>query len=179
VRRSFNSATVLTDRDVSPHQIYDNVPAPPAQPDSRSEITDFSVFGGQSEIGTEFSPFAGAQSEITDFTNVTFASQPTSSRSLGQSRYNLYPYETSTTTSRRSRASRRTTFSLGSGLVKPVGHFSRTMKDRGRFVWELFKLNYRMLISLTLTLFVAIFVCPHYFVDEDLSQLSSLSKCDI
>jgi hypothetical protein len=98
---------------------------------------------------------------MTDFTNVTFNSQiPLESRNSPQHRWNLYPSETSTTASRRSRISRRTTLSLSSGFIKPVGHFSRTIKDRGRFVWELFKLNYRMLISLTLTLFVAIFVFP-------------------
>lgn len=61
------------------------------------------------------------------------------------------------TISYRSRLSRHN-LSLSTGFVKPVGQFSRNVKDRSRFVWELIKLNYRMLISLTLTLFVAIFV---------------------
>jgi len=63
------------------------------------------------------------------------------------------------TISYRSRFSRHN-FSVSTGFVKPVGQFSRNVKDRSKFVWELIKLNYRMLISLTLTLFVAIFVSP-------------------
>jgi hypothetical protein len=115
-----------------------------------------SNFGAQSDIGTE-SPFGGAQSVVTEVTNITFTSQSPIARNP-HGRYNIYEYETSTAASRRSRASRRTTSSLGTSFIRPVGNFSKSMKDRGRFVWELFKMNYRMLISLTLTLFVAIFV---------------------
>jgi hypothetical protein len=61
------------------------------------------------------------------------------------------------TISYRSRFSRHN-FSLSTDFVKPMGKFTRNLKDRTKFVWELIKLNYRMLISLTLTLFVAIFV---------------------
>lgn len=158
MRRSFN--TCNTPEPVPPHT-YENVPAVPVHLGTRSEITDISYFGAQSEVGTDLSHFMPTRSEITDFTSVTFNSQIPLSRNSPQNRWNLYPRsETSTTASRRSRISRRTTLSLSSGFIKPVGHFSRTIKDRGRFVWELFKLNYRMLISLTLTLFVAIFVFP-------------------
>ena len=121
---------------------FQNVPTPSIHLGARSEITDFSQDG------------IGAQSEITDYSNTTYSSQTPFSRFMNRSRADTYdpsisPY--------RSRVSRHN-FAFGSGLAKPVGQFSRNIKDRSKFVWELIKLNYRMLISLTLTLFVAILV---------------------
>jgi len=116
---------------------------------AQSEITDFSANG-----------LPGTHSVITDAsTRITFNSDTPFLRALRSSRYNV-PSSGRSTPRTRSRSSRRTIFSLNTGIINPRGQFSQNFKSRGRFVWELIKLNYRMLISLTLTLFVAIFVLP-------------------
>jgi len=132
------------DRPVS--GAFDNLPSPSIHLGTRSEITDFSMEGT-----------APTQSEITEASATTCNSE--TPLNLG-SRFSRLDYL------RTSHAmnSRRTTFLFNAGIAKPVGDFSRTLKDRGKFLWELFKLNYRMLISLTLTLFVAIFVFPLPFL---------------
>ena len=148
---SSNTDDVHHESEDSPtSEVFENVPTQNIHLGTQSEITDLSV-----EATIE-----GTRTEITDMSNITFNSEtPITRATPGQSRFELY--DTSRTPmSRRSRSSRRTTFSLNAGFINPPGAFSQNLKDRGRFVLELFKLNYRMLISLTLTLFVAIFVPP-------------------
>jgi hypothetical protein len=137
------------------------VPTPSIHFGARSEITDFSQDG------------LGAQSEITEYSNATYSSQTPFARFMNRSRADTY---VPSTISYRSRFSRHH-FSLSTGLVKPVGQFSRNVKDRSKFVWELIKLNYRMLISLTLTLFVAIFVSTplRWFLNVDFGQFFTFS----
>jgi len=127
---------------------YENVPTTTnIHLGAQSEITDFSTDG-----------LGGTQSVITDAsTRITFDSDTPFHRALRNSRYDV-PSSGRSTPRSRSRSSRRTTFSLSTGIIKPRGHFSQNVKSRGCFIWELIKLNYRMLISLTLTLFVAVFV---------------------
>ena len=127
---------------------FENVPtATNIHLGAQSEITDFSVDG-----------LGGTHSVFTDTsTRITFESDTPFHRALRSSRYDG-PSSGRSTPRTRSRSSRRTTFSLNTGIINPRSQFSQNMKSRGRFVWELIKLNYRMLISLTLTLFVAIFV---------------------
>ena len=118
---------------------FDNLTSTSIHLGTRSEITDFSTDG-----------MTAAQSEITEMSAATYTSENPLRPSLRFSRLEYI---------RSSRYStRRTTFLSSTGFSRPVGDFSRNVKDRARFVWELFKLNYRMLISLTLTIFVAIFV---------------------
>ena len=128
--------------------VFENVPSQDIHLETQSEIADLSV-----EV-----TIAGTRSEVTDLSNITFNSETHFNHTPRQNRFEFY--DTSRTpTSRRGR-SRRTTFGLNTGFINPSGTFSQHLKDRARFVWELFRLNYRMLISLTLTLFVAIFVHP-------------------
>jgi hypothetical protein len=145
VRKSYtaNVAENNDDSDDAPMSgAFENVPtATNIHLGAQSEITDFSV--------------GGPHSVITDTsTRITFGSDTPFHRALRGSRYDG-PSSGRSTPRSRSRSSRRTTFSLNIGIR---GQFSQNVKSRGRFVWELIKLNYRMLISLTLTLFVAIFV---------------------
>jgi hypothetical protein len=151
-------------------EVFENVPSQNVHLGTQSEITDLAV---GDTIG-------GTRSEITDMSNITFNSEtPIARATPGVGRLGLY--DTSTTpTSRRSRSSRRTTFSLNAGFINPTGTFSQNLKDRGRFVLELFKLNYRMLISLTLTLFVAIFVPPGLtWLIVDLCQFTFISEINL
>jgi len=108
----------------------------------------------------------GRQSEITDFAEESLPARSEISNTTWNSFSplgHLGRYNRLGTGGRASRSSqhvlRRTTFLFNTGVSGPVGQFSLTLKDRGKFLWELFKLNYRMLISLTVTLFVAILVC--------------------
>jgi len=136
------------------------MPMPSIHLGARSEITDFSQDG------------LGARSEITEYSNATYSSQTPFARFMNRSRADTY---VPSTISYRSRFSRHN-FSVSTGFVKPVGQFSRNVKDRSKFVWELIKLNYRMLISLTLTLFVAIFVSPPSdVVDVDFCEFFAFS----
>jgi hypothetical protein len=170
VRKAFNAGTAQ-DRDDEDDERrpgpFQNVPSLSVILGAGSEITDFSRDGD----GT------GTQSEITDAsTTMTINSNTPLTRNIYPGRVEMY--DTSTIASHRSRLSRRTTVTLNQSFVKPIGEFSRNVKDRGRFVWELLKLNYRMLISLTLTLFVAIFVLLPFmtWLIVDLSQLAHLPK---
>lgn len=133
----------VEDSDNAPMSgLYENVPTTNINLGAQSEITDFSADG-----------LGATHSVVTDTsTRVTYDSDTPFNRSLRRSRYDL-PSSGRSTRRSRSRSSRRTTFSLSTGVINPRG-----LKSRGRFIWELIKLNYRMLISLTLTLFVAIFV---------------------
>ncbi len=143
-KASFTSDNGRNESDDSPISgVFENVPSQDVHFGTQSEITDLSV---EATIG-------GTRSEVTDLSNITFNSETHFNHTPRQNRFEFY--DTSRTlTSRRSRSARRTHFSLNSGFVNPSGTFSQNLKDRGRFVWELFRLNYRMLISLTLTLFV-------------------------
>jgi hypothetical protein len=172
VRKAFNAGTAQ-DRDDEDDERrpgpFQNFPSLPILAGAESEISDYSRDGG---CGT-----GGTQSEITDAsTTVTFNSNTPLTRSIYPSRVEMH--DTSTIASHRSRLSRRTTLTLNQSFMKPIGEFTRDVKDRGRFVWELFKLNYRMLISLTLTLFVAIIVLSVFmtWLMVDLSQLAHLPK---
>jgi hypothetical protein len=152
VRKSFNSCNGqdLEETDESPISgTFENNPTVNIHLGAQTEITDV------------FVEAVGPQSEITTISNATFNSQTPFARALRQSRFELY--NISTPTSRRSRSSRHTTLSINAGFVNPRGPLSQNLKDRGKFVWELCKLNYRMLISLTLTLFVAIFVSAPFY----------------
>ena len=149
--------------------VFDNVPTQNIHLGTESEITDLSV---EAAIG-------GTRSDITDMSNITFNSEIRLTRTPCQSRFELYD-TSGTATSRQSRSSRRTTFNLNTGFINPAGTFSQNLKDRGRFVFELFKLNYRMLISLTLTLFVAIFVPPSLtWLIVDLCQFTFISEINL
>ena len=112
--------------------------------------------GTQSEI-TDFSTdmFSGTHSDTS--TRIIFDSDTPFHRALHGSRYDL-PSSIRSTPGIPSPSSRRPMFSLNTGMVNSRRHFSQSLKCRGRFVLEMIRLNYRMLISLTLTLFVAIFV---------------------
>ena len=125
--------------------MFENVPTPQTYHlGTRSEITDFSVeetVGGRTETST----------------TMTFDSRSPMTRNGRR------PPPAPPTPSRQSRSSRHTSsLSLSTILIKP--QFSQNTKDRGKFIWELFKLNYRMLISLSLTSFVAVFVSPVHTV---------------
>lgn len=115
-------------------------------------ITNIHI-GRQSDISME--AVAAPLSEITQISSTTFNSQTPFMRALRQNQVELYR-----ASSRRSPSRRTATVSLNTGgFINPRnGPLSQSLKDRGKFVWELCKLNYRMLISLTLTLSVAIFV---------------------
>lgn len=123
---------------------FENVPGINANLGARSEIIDSSIEG------------TGPKTETTETSNVTFGSDMASGSSPRHSRLDIY--DNSVSSLRCSRSSRHTTFTLSTGLINPSGRLSQTLKDRARFILELCKLNYRMLISLTLTSFVAIFV---------------------
>jgi len=138
--------------------------------ENNEDSDDAPMSGAFENVPTATNIHLGAQSEITDFsvgdphsvitdtsTRITFESDTPFHRALRSSRYDA-PSSGRSTPRTRSRSSRRTTFSLNTGIINPRGQFSQNIKSRSRFVWELIKLNYRMLISLTLTLFVAIFV---------------------
>ena len=103
----------------------------------------------------------GAESEIADLCIETTCRTRTESALTHTARQRGFKFYNNNTSSCQSRSSRSTTFSLSTGFIHPSGAFSQNLKDRSRFVWNLVKLNYRMLISLTLTLFVAILVRPH------------------
>lgn len=115
--------------------LYENVPT--VHLGARSDMTEFSNDG-----------FGVAPSEITDVSNITSTSQTPLALHRAQSRPDLC--EIARNPSRRM----RTPLSLNTGFVKP----SHGLKERWKVSWELLKLNYRMLISLTLTSFVAAFV---------------------
>ena len=153
-KTSFNTDNGHNESEDSPvSEVDENVSSENIHLGTQSEITDFSVEP----------TIRGPRSEITD---ITFNSNTPLTRTTPcQSRFELYN-TSRTPTSRQSRSSRRTIFSLNTGFINPTGTFSQNLKDRGRFVLELFKLNYRMLISLTLTLFVAIFVPPLFNVAD-------------
>jgi hypothetical protein len=91
----------------------------------------------------------------SDISNTTSNSQTSFTRALHKNRLGLY-YTSSPT----SGLSRLTPVSINTGLINSRLHLTSNPKEKGKFVWKLFKLNYRMLISLALTLFVAIFVFP-------------------
>jgi hypothetical protein len=167
VRKALNSGTTQDREDEEAETVpgtFQNVPSTSIFLGARSEITDFSNDGIET----------GPQSEITDIsTAFTSNSRTPLTRINYPSRIEMF--DTSTIASHRSRLSRRATLTLSTTFVKPVGQFSKNVKDRGKLVWELLKLNYRMLISLTLTLFVAIFVSlPHICLTLDLRQLAYL-----
>ena len=110
--------------------------------------------GDRSEMTDSNDGFAAPQSEVTDFSNVSIISPTPLTQPQRQSRLDLY-----NTIAARS-PSRSTGLSLTIGLIKPSVQFSQEVKNRWKLTWELLKLNYRMLISLTLTSFVAGFVSP-------------------
>ena len=154
---SSQADNVLNESEDTPmSEAFENISAQNIHLGTQSEITDLSV---EPTIG-------GTSSEITDMSKITLNSETLLAR---------------TPISRRSRSSRRTTFSLNTGFINPAGTFSQNLKDRARFVLELFKLNYRMLISLTLTLFVAIFVCLPSLMSlmVDLCQFTFISEINL
>jgi hypothetical protein len=117
----------------------------------------------------------GGQSEITDFETLPPRSEISNMTWGSLSPLNRMSRFASGRTSR-STPGPRSTFLFNT----PVGHFSRTLRDRARFLWELFKLNYRMLISLTVTLFVAIFVRGYLkAANSDLSQPTPIPASDL
>jgi hypothetical protein len=146
VRKAFNPSSAVqgerSEEAESPtSHVYENVPSPSIHLGTTSEITHFS-----SEIAFD----SGPRSEITDLSGITCSSRtPISAPSPRHSRF---PLRRSNPQGARS--------SSNLGFLNPTGHFSRSLRDRGKFLWLLIKLNFRMLISLTLTLFVAILVVP-------------------
>ena len=152
MRKAFNTANGAQredpeDEDSSTCEVYENVPSPSIHIGVERDMADF-----QSDRPYE----GGARSEITDFSGITFTTHnPASGGFPRHSRFGFV------------RAPSRTMRNSSHlGFINPDGEFSRTVRDRGKFLWLLVKLNFRMLISLTLTLFVAIVV--HFF-----------SKCNI
>ena len=151
MRKSFNTSHGIgrqeSEEDHSPTcDVYKNVPSPSLHLGAASEITD---------ISTD-QPFEGGTGvEITDLSEITFTSQTPSSITFSRDSRSGF-------TRPNSRATRRSSSHLG--FINPAGQFSRTLGDRGKFLWRLVKLNFRMLISLTLTLFVAVFVSPHFLL---------------
>jgi hypothetical protein len=147
VRKAFNAANGAqreeSEDDDSPTcEAYENVPSTAIHMVPESQITDL----------ISDRPFEGGTSEITDFSGITFiAASPVSGVFPRHSRFGFIR-----TPSRNNRNSSHL------GFINPDGHFSRTLRDRGKFLWLLVKLNFRMLISLTLTLFVAIVVHPPF-----------------
>jgi len=144
VRKALKPGNAQETEERPPSGMFENVPTTQTYHlGTRSEITDFSVeetVGGRTETST-----------------MTFDSRSPVIRNGRR------PPAAPPTPSRHSRSSRHTSsLSLSIILIKP--QFSQNIKDRGKFIWELFKLNYRMLISLSLTSFVAVFVSPVHAV---------------
>jgi hypothetical protein len=145
VRKAFNAANGAQreeseDEDSPTCEVYENVPSMSIHIGAESDIADF-------ETDRPFE--GGTRSEITDFSGITFTQSPISGVFPRHSRFGFVRTP-----------SRTTRNSSHLGFINPDGQFSRTLRDRGKFLWLLIKLNFRMLISLTLTLFVAIVVLP-------------------
>ena len=144
MRKALKPGNAQETEERPPSGMFENVPTTQTYHlGTRSEITDFSVeetVGGRTETST-----------------MTFDSGSPMIRNGRR------PPAAPPAPSRQSRSSRHTSsLSLSTILIKP--QFSQNIKDRGKFIWELFKLNYRMLISLSLTSFVAVFVSPVHAV---------------
>ena len=158
MRKSVNPSN--GDEINSPRQeAYEENRPPSIYNRARSEITDFSSDG-----------FGGAQSEITE---LTYTSSAPLATPFPPGRFESYQIPTTIST----KPPQEPAMLSVTTRFKPTMHFLERIKDRLRFLWDLFKLNYRMLISLSLTLIVAIFVSSHEIrLILDLCELNSIPK---